>query len=129
MSGEDTVHYMHFMNWTTQVPGTFIGDHDPSQMKKILQGTIKGVTHMHDLLLVSGDTTYKSLWNENYVYASLLNPSQMILCEQFKEEFLKFLFGNLEYTFRMNMQKISYNSTTMNGAFTFADIDLKENLV
>ena len=84
---------------------------------------------MHDLLLVSGDTTYKSLWNENYVYASLLNPSQMILCEQFKEEFLKFLFGNLEYTFRMNMQKISYNYTTMNGAFTFADIDLKENLV
>ena len=129
MSGEDTVHYMHFMNWTNQVPGTFIGDHDPSQMKEILQGTIKGVTNMHDLLLVSGDTTYKSLWNENYVYASLLNPSQMILCEQFKEEFLKFLFGNLEYTFRMNMQKISYNSTTMNGAFTFADIDLKENLV
>ena len=126
MSGDETVHYMHFMNWTTQVPGTFIGDHDRSQLKEILQTTIKHWSNRHDYFLVSGDTTYKSLWRENYVFATLLNPSQSLLCDNFKEDFLKFLFGNLEYTFKMNMEKISFNSTTMNGAFTFAnDIELK----
>ena len=112
------------------VPGTFIGDYYPSQTKEILQEMIKQWTNMHDWM-VSGDKTYKSIWREKYVYASLLNPSQMVLCNQFKEKFLKFLFGNLEYRFQMNMvARISYNSTTMNGAFTFADdLDLKVNLV
>ena len=118
------------MNWTNQVPGTFIGDHDPSQVKEILRGTLKQCTKMHDWMMMSGDKTYKSMWNENYVFASLLNPSQMALCDEFKEEFLKFLFGDLEYTFKMNMPtasvRICYNSTTMNGGFTFSDdIELK----
>ena len=81
---------------------------------------------MHEMFFVSGDKTYKSMWRENYVFASLLNPSQMALCNEFKEQFLKFLFGDLEYTFKMNMEKITYNSTTMNGGFTFSDdIQLK----
>ena len=84
---------------------------------------------MHDWM-VSGDKTYQAMWKENYVFASLLNPSQMVLCNQFKEEFLKFVFGDLEYTFKMNMLsasvRICYNSNTMNGAFTFSDdIQLK----
>ena len=108
---------------------TFIGDHGPTQIKEILQGTLKQCTNVHDWM-VSSDKTYKAIWNENYVFASLLNPSQMALCNQFKEQFLKFLFGDLEYTFQMNMLsasvRISYNSTTMNGGFTFSDeIDLK----
>ena len=115
MSGKKTVHYMHFMNWTNQVPGTFIGDHDPSQVKKILHGTLKQCTKMHDWMMMSGDKTYKSMWSENYVFASLLNPSQMALCNEFKEEFLKFLFGDLESFFKMNMLFVSfsifYNST------------------
>ena len=58
MSGKETVHYMHFMNWTNQVPGTFIGDHGgPTQIKEILQGTLKQCT-MHDWM-VSSDKTYK----------------------------------------------------------------------
>ena len=33
MSGAETVHYMHLMNWVYQLPGTFIGDYDDSEMK------------------------------------------------------------------------------------------------
>ena len=58
MSGKETVHYMHFMNWTNQVPGTFIGDHGPTQIKEILQVTLKQCTNMHDWM-VSSDKTYK----------------------------------------------------------------------
>ena len=33
MSGTETVHYMHLMNWVYQLPGTFIGDYGDSGIK------------------------------------------------------------------------------------------------
>ena len=33
MSGPETVHYMHMMNWLYELPGTFIGDYGDSEMK------------------------------------------------------------------------------------------------
>ena len=33
MSGKETVHYMHLMNWVYQLPGTFIGDYGDSEIK------------------------------------------------------------------------------------------------
>ena len=42
MSGAETVHYMHFMNWVHQLPGTFIGDYDSSKIKGVKERVMKG---------------------------------------------------------------------------------------
>ena len=44
MSGAETVHYMHFMNWVHQLPGTFIGDYSrsPSNIKGVKERVMKG---------------------------------------------------------------------------------------
>ena len=42
MSGEETVHYMHFMNWVRQLPGTFIGDYDFSIIEGVKEWVMKG---------------------------------------------------------------------------------------
>ena len=41
MSGAKTVHYIHFMNWVRQLPGTDIRDYDRSVMKVYVQGCLK----------------------------------------------------------------------------------------
>ena len=37
MSGSETVHYVHFMNWVRQLPGTDIRDYDRSTMKGVVK--------------------------------------------------------------------------------------------
>ena len=37
MSGSETVHYVHFMNWVRQLPGTDIRDYDRSNMKGVVK--------------------------------------------------------------------------------------------
>ena len=39
VSGEDTVHYMHSMNWGTRVLGTFIGDYPDERIEGIIKDT------------------------------------------------------------------------------------------
>ena len=41
MSGAKTVHYIHFMNWVRQLPGTDIRDYDRSVMKVYVEGCLK----------------------------------------------------------------------------------------
>ena len=37
MSGSETVHYVHFMNWVRQLPGTDIRDYTRSDMKSVVE--------------------------------------------------------------------------------------------
>ena len=40
MSAAETVHYIHFLNWVRQVPGTDIRDYDRSTMKVVVETSL-----------------------------------------------------------------------------------------
>ena len=77
----------------------------------------------------SSDLLTGYLWKEKLFFSNLRNPTQTCLCMKFKETFLKYLFGDLNHDFLMDMNRIFYNATTMKGAFTFADIPLGFKIV
>ena len=51
VSGDDTVHYMHFMNWATRVLGTFIGDYPDEQIEGIIKETEQRLVSHHQVKL------------------------------------------------------------------------------
>merc|ERR1740137_439989 len=101
MSGSETIHYMHFMNWVNQLPGTFIGDYDSSNIKGLVQSSLLA-WDMSDMLSTS------SLWRDKKYFNTLLNPTQTVLCTGYKASFLKYLFGDLNHEFSMDMNRIFY---------------------
>ena len=123
MSGAKTVHYIHFMNWVRQLPGTDIRDYDRSQMKGVVQTCLEAWETMFNVQTMqstSSDLTYGSLWKEKLFFSNLRNPTQTVLCMKFKDKFLKYLFGDLKHEFKdMDKSPISYNAAEIKGAFTF----------
>jgi len=121
MSGENTVHCLHLMNWWTQINGTFIGDYPEDDWKKII---VDGIAFSHDVTSKNG--IYPNLWRKDFIFSNKMNPTQLFLCDRLKDNFLKYLFGDLKYQFETSMDHISYNPGVLTGAFTFGkDLKLK----
>ena len=93
-------------------------------IKGLVQNSLQAWDTMSDVLSISSDSPYRSLWRDKNYFCTLLNPTQTVLCTGHKARFLKYLFGDLQHVFSMDMSQIFYNATTMKGAFTFADISL-----
>ena len=93
-------------------------------IKDMVQNSLQAWDTMSDTLSTSSDSPYRSLWRDKKYFNTLLNPTQTVLCTEHKASFLKYLFGDLNHEFSMDMNRIFYNATTMKGAFTFADISL-----
>ena len=94
-------------------------------IKDIVQDSLQDWDTMSVILSTSSDSLYRSLWRADKKYFnSLLNPTQTVLCTGHKFNFLKYLFGDLNHQFSMDMSHINHSATTMKGAFTFADIRL-----
>ena len=72
----------------------------------------------------SSDSSYRFLWRDKKYFNTLLNPTQTILCTGHMDSFLKYVFGDLNHKFTVDMNRIFKGATTMKGAFTFADIPL-----
>ena len=49
VSGEDTVHYMHSMNWANRVLGTFIGDYPDERIEDIIEDTEQRFVDYHQI--------------------------------------------------------------------------------
>ena len=75
-------------------------------------------------LSASTDSSYRSLWRDKKYFNTLLNPTQTVLCMKHKASFLKYMFGDLNHQFKVDMNRIFRAATTMKGSFTFADISL-----
>ena len=93
-------------------------------IKDMVQNSLQAWDTMSDMLSTSSDSPYRSLSRDKKYFNTLLNPTQTVLCTGHKASFLKYLFGDLNHEFSMDMNRIFYNATTMKGAFTFADISL-----
>ena len=93
-------------------------------IKGLVKTCIESWDTASDMLSASSDSPYRSLWKKNNFFATLLNPTQTFLCIGHRRSFLKYLFGDLNHDFQVDMNRIHYNPTTMKGAFTFADISL-----
>ena len=93
-------------------------------IKGMVQNSLQAWDRMSDILSTSSDSPYRSLWRDKKFFNTLINPTQTVLCKEHKASFLKYLFGDLNHDFLMDMNRIFYNATTMKGAFTFADISL-----
>ena len=52
-SGEETVHYMHLMNWYVRVKGSFILDYPNRQIKGIIKGAYDAWIQVHSMTLRS----------------------------------------------------------------------------
>ena len=73
MSGAETVHYIHFMNWVRQLPGTDIRDYDRSQMKVVVQTCLEVIFNEVQLfqLFIRWNTyswIYESWTAENWLF-------------------------------------------------------------
>ena len=128
VSGENTVHYMHSMNWTLQVHGAFIGDFPADQTKEIVKNDLKAWEKYHGSSMAAFPF-YKSVWRDKTVFACLLNLTENMRSHQFKINFLEYLFGDIKHNFT-NIEMadcISYNSHTIQGGFTFSkNVKLKK---
>ena len=97
---------------------------DTYLIKGLVETCIDSWDTASDILSASCDLPYRSLWKKRKFYATLLNPTQTLFCIGHKGSFLKYLFGDLNNDFKVDMDRINYNPNTMKGAFTFADISL-----
>ena len=97
---------------------------DTHLIKGLVKTCIDSWDTASDILSASCDSPYRSLWRDKKYFNTLLNPTQTVLCTEHKASFLKYLFGDLNHEFSMDMNRIFYNATTMKGAFTFANIRL-----
>ena len=101
---------------------------DPSQLILsliLIKGIVLNSLQAWDTMsgMLSSDSLYRSLWRDKKYFYNLLNPTQTVLCTLHKDSFLKYLFGDLNHQFSMDMNLIQ-RSTTLKGAFTLADIPL-----
>ena len=53
VSGAETVHYLHFMNWVQRVLGTFIADYPGEKIGEFIQLAEYGLGSIHSGLLVN----------------------------------------------------------------------------
>ena len=97
---------------------------DTYLIKGLVETCIDSWDTASDILSASCDSPYRSLWKKKKFFATLLNPTQTFLCIEHRGSFLKYLFGDLNHDFHVDMGRIFYNATTMKGAFTFANIRL-----
>merc|ERR1712050_223106 len=58
MSGKNTVHCMHLMNWMERVPGTSIRDYPEDDRKRILESCLDTVASDHDMKLNIKNSLY-----------------------------------------------------------------------
>ena len=102
---------------------------DTFYIKGLVETCINSWDTASDILSASCDLPYRSLWKKKKFFATLLNPTQTVFCIGHKGSFLKYLFGDLNHDFKVDMDRIFYNATTMKGAFTFADISLVRKMI
>ena len=70
-SGAETVHNMHFMNWTNRVIGTFIGDYEGDDIPAIINETHSTWNKCHGLTLGIADRyRYNSRLNRMFFWFS-----------------------------------------------------------
>ena len=130
MGGKETIHFMHLMNWLDQVNGAFIMDYPDDGKKEILQTCLNGLKYNHDLMMHSKNSIYSSIWRENFIYGTTHDSTHQILCDQNKDYFLRYLFGDLKYQFELSIDHITYNVNTLRGAFTFnKNVNLKTSSI
>ena len=127
MSGENTVHHLHLMNeWIKQVPGICIDDHPKAKWKNIIQSCLETFSSDHEIRLRHKNSIYSTLWREKMIFGYVTEPVEHILCGRYKDNYLKYFFGDLEHHFELVKDYISYEQYVLIGAFTFSkDLKLK----
>ena len=93
-------------------------------IKGLVKTSIDAWDTASDIQSASSDSPYRYLWKKKKFFATLLNPTQTFLCIGHRGSFLKYLFGDLNHDFQVDMNRIHHSPTTVKGAFTFADISL-----
>ena len=102
---------------------------DTYLIKGLVETCIDAWDTASDIQSASCDSPYRSLWKKKKIFATLLNPTQTLFCIGHKGSYLKYLFGDLNHDFKVDMDRIFYNATTMKGGFTFADISLGHKII
>ena len=119
LGGRNTIHYMHIMNWGQKVPGAFIADFPKEDLEKIIQSCLKVYQSDHEKNLKLKNSMYPDLWRKDLMFANCEHPTMYVLCTLFKDNFLKCLFGDLEYQFDVTMGHIASNMRVLRGTFSF----------
>ena len=97
-----------------------IGDIPKDKWKEMIEQSLEELAHDHYKKMNSQNSIYPTIWRENFVYYGALGLTQQRLYYYFKDMFLKYLFGDLEYQFDITTDHIHYNSGILMGTFTFA---------
>ena len=114
-SAELTVHFMHSMNWSQRVLGTFIGDYDSNQRLGIVKGSHEGWIAHHKLYascsssyrFLERDAPYNPLCTHcDYTYIHSIHTPKVHI---FKEKIILKILVNIKKHVFLRLKCNQYN--------------------
>ena len=99
-SSEDTLHYVHMMNWTSFYKGGSVFDYTYEDKVNLIDHALKASRDVHqERIRIS--SSYAKMWAKQRKYENPTNLVDFALTVTCREKYLDFLFGG-EIQFHMN---------------------------
>eukprot|EP00092_Neocalanus_flemingeri_P055381 GFUD01065436.1.p1 GENE.GFUD01065436.1~~GFUD01065436.1.p1 ORF type:complete len:161 (+),score=25.80 GFUD01065436.1:3-485(+) len=120
-SSEDSVHYVHLMNWVNCYKGASVFDYGYEDKVILIDQALKAHRDMHQFKIRT-NPSYSKMWAGQIRYENPTNLVDYALTVTCRNKYLDFLFGK-EISFQMNPSFADSNLrrsyTTICGGFTF----------
>ena len=96
----------------------------------IIQNSLNSWNEAHERKMTLKNSMYSLLMRGRYISHCPMNLIRRFLWNQYKDKFLKYFFGDLEYQFEFHGDLIAPTSYYLSGSFTFSkDVKLNTNTV
>jgi len=126
-SSEDTVHYIHLMNWVSCYKGASVFDYALEAKVNLIEHALQSHKGVHEAMMVMSPS-YSKMWQNKLSYQNITNLVDFALAASIRTSYIDHIFGQ-EASFQINSSManctLRRSHTTIHGGFTF---DTETNL-
>jgi len=118
-NSEDTVHYVHMMNWVSSYKGASVFDYEHNGKIELIKAALEKHRMIHEYFWNSAEN-YRKMWSKEIKYENTTNLVDFALTVECHQNYLDAFFGDIQIKGQTSMahRNLRRSHTTIYGGFT-----------